>query len=169
MNRIAINDAWQFVKLPGCFMQTLREAAKASPAWPQEIQQKIGREAAEPICLPHTWYRDEDAYRGLTMYEKEVTTDPAWECLFVDIPAADQQALVFADGMLIADHKGGYSAFRGEVPERLIRAGHFTLRIFVSNEANNEISPLAGDFAIYGGLYRGVNLLVAAKTHFDYI
>lgn len=169
MNRIAINDAWQFVKLPGCFMQTLREAAKDSPAWPQEIQQRIGREAAETICLPHTWYRDEDAYRGLTMYEKEVTTDPAWECLFVDIPAADQQALVFADGMLIADHKGGYSAFRGEVPERLIRAGHFTLRIFVSNEANNEISPLAGDFAVYGGLYRGVNLLVAAKTHFDYL
>ena len=169
MNRIAINDAWRFVKLPGCLIQTLREAAGGTAAWSQEIQEKIGSGAAETVCLPHTWYRDDDAYRGLTMYEKEVGADPSWECLFVDVPAADQQALIFADGTLIADHRGGYSAFRGEIPEAMIRAGHFTLRIFVSNEVNDEISPLAGDFAVYGGLYRGVNLIVARKVHFDYL
>lgn len=169
MNQIAMNDAWQFVKLPGCFIQTLREAANGTAAWPQEIQERVGSGISETVCLPHTWYRDEDAYRGLTLYEKEVRTDPSWECLFVDVPAADQQALIFADETLIADHKGGYSAFRGEIPEKMIRAGHFTLRIFVSNEVNDEISPLAGDFAVYGGLYRGVNLIVAGKTHFDYL
>lgn len=169
MNQITINDDWRFVKLPGCSIQTLREKTGGAGVWPQEFLARIQSAETKTVCLPHTWYRDENPYRGLTLYEKEVTVDPAWPCLFVDIPAADQQALVFAGDALIADHKGGYSAFRGEVPEKLIRAGRFTLRIFVSNEANDEISPLAGDFAVYGGLYRGVHLIASEKTHFDYL
>ena len=127
----------------------------------------------EVIDLPHSFYSNDDQYRGLAVYEKEVAVEPGWrdgkKFLFIDIPAADQHAMVYADDTFLTEHKGGYSAFRAEVPCDCLKKQSFLLRIFLTNEKNDVISPLAGDFTIYGGLYRGVNLLVTEKSHFDYM
>ena len=160
MHKIPLNENWTFRKLEGISIDTADAV---------HIDELCSAGLTEKVSLPHTWYMDEEPYRGLTLYEKAVTADTSWEKLFIDIPAADQQAKVFVDDTLVASHKGGYSAFRGEVPQSSLANGTFQLRIFVSNEVNSEISPLAGDFPVYGGLYRGVNLIAAEQVNFDYL
>ena len=41
--------------------------------------------------------------------------------LFLEVPAAGQQAKVFVNGEFVVSHEGGYSAFRADITENLIR------------------------------------------------
>ncbi len=159
MFKSALNDNWTWTRLPG------RSIEEFGEHW---VDGSF-TEQKEAVCLPHTWYTEENPYRGPVLYERQVQVSEKSEHLFVDIPAAEQQAKVYVDDVLTASHRGGYSAFRAEVPKESLERGSFVLRILVSNEANQEISPLAGDFAVYGGLYRGVNLIQTKAAHFDYL
>lgn len=118
------------------------------------------------VELPHTWYRDEDPYRGLVLYQKTIQIDPDWKHVFVDIPGADQHAVVLADDRKIGEHRGAYGAFHCEIPEELLCNKEVKLRIFLTNVHDEGISPLTGDFTVFGGLYRGVNLLVTEHESF---
>ncbi len=122
------------------------------------------------IDLPHTWYDDgaDSAYRGLTLYHKQLAIRPEWcgKTLFLDIPGADNHAKVYLDDQFAAEHKGGYSAFRVGIPTKT-ECDLIDIKIYLSNAVCEDISPLSGDFTIFGGLYRGVNLLVGESTHFD--
>ena len=112
MKTIALNDSWLFRKLPGC---ALDSAAEVSPeAFP-----------GETVNLPHTWYRDDDQYRGLCVYEKEIPA-PEGERLFLSFDAADQRCAVYCNGLLCGTHRGGYARFRLPVPEAALAD---TLRI----------------------------------------
>lgn len=159
MIKIPLNEGWKFRRIDGKSIA--------------DVCDIVSEDDSETIDLPHTFYSDDDQYRGLTVYEKEIAVEPDWrdggKCLFIDIPAADQHAMVYADDIFLTEHKGGYSAFRAEVPCDCLKKQSILLRIFLTNEKNDVISPLAGDFTIYGGLYRGVNLLVTEKSHFDYM
>ena len=155
MKKISLNDGWQFWQLPGGSID-----CPPAPEGP-----------AQTVTLPHTWYDDdaETPYRGLTRYRKALPIDPAWrgKALFLDIPGADNHAKVYLNGILSAEHKGGYSAFRVPVPAEALDADMLDIQIDLTNAVCDDISPLAGDFTIFGGLYRGVNLLVGECAHFD--
>lgn len=155
MKQYSLNQAWEFQKLPKGNIEC--------PCAPDAV--------GTIIDLPHTWYDDEaeSAYRGLTLYHKQLEILPEWQKkkLFLDIPGADNHALIFLNDRFVIEHKGGYSAFRVEVPDELCRQDTLDIKIYLSNAVCEDISPLAGDFTIFGGLYRGVNLLVAESTHFD--
>lgn len=125
-----------------------------------------GAESFVTVALPHTWYRDDDPYRGLVLYQKTIQIDPDWKHVFVDIPGADQHAVVLADDRKIGEHRGAYGAFRCEIPEELLGYKEVKLRIFLTNVHDEGISPLTGDFTVFGGLYRGVNLLVTEHESF---
>lgn len=125
-----------------------------------------GAESFVTVALPHTWYRDDDPYRGLVLYQKTIQIDPDWKHVFVDIPGADQHAVVLAEDRKIGEHRGAYGAFRCEIPEELLGHKEVKLRIFLTNVHDEGISPLTGDFTVFGGLYRGVNLLVTEHESF---
>ncbi|MBE6003816.1 MAG: hypothetical protein E7232_07005 [Lachnospiraceae bacterium] len=125
-----------------------------------------GTESFVTVALPHTWYRDDDPYRGLVLYQKTIQPDPDWKHVFVDIPGADQHAVVLADDRKIGEHRGAYGAFRCEIPEELLSHREVDLKIFLTNVHDEGISPLTGDFTVFGGLYRGVNLLVTEHESF---
>lgn len=155
---IPINDGWKFVRLPDF---EIKNAGKIH----------VDDAKCEEVNLPHTLYSDENPYRGLVCYRRMLKLDLDWKHAFIDVPAADQHAVVFVNGEKIVEHKGGYSAFRGEIPEKFLRdpeVSEVLLEIFVTNVLNEEISPLTGDFTIFGGLYRGVNLLATCNdSYFD--
>ncbi len=146
MHKISINEGWQFKKIPDGNYSDL--------------------EGLITVTLPHTWYSDEDPYRGLTVYKKTISIDPDWKHVFVDIPGAEQHAVVFADDCKIGEHRGAYGAFRCEIPEELLSNKEIELKIFLTNVFDDSISPLTGDFTVFGGLYRGVNLLVTEYESF---
>ena len=152
MKTISLNDSWLFRKLPGC---ALDSAAEVSPeAFP-----------GETVNLPHTWYRDDDQYRGLCVYEKEIPA-PEGERLFLSFDAADQRCAVYCNGLLCGTHRGGYARFRLPVPEAAL-ADTLRIRVFTDNTLDEDICPSFGDFTVFGGLYRGAALLVCGRDHFD--
>ena len=99
MQRISLNQSWQFAKIPdGTIPFTLEGIA-----W-------------ENVSLPHTWYTDEDPYHGVVVYHRELSTDPKWCKSFLEFEGADQVCRVFVNGRPVGEHRGGYARFRFPIP-----------------------------------------------------
>lgn len=150
MNKLSFNNAWQFTKVNSMSMDT-------------------SLEESEIVDLPHTWYSNDDYYRGMAKYSKKLLINDNWKNVFIDVEAADQHAYVFVDNVLLTEHKGGYSAFRCQIPEEIYKGKkELEVSIYVTNALDETISPLVGDFTIFGGLYRGVNILYTEHdSYFD--
>lgn len=153
MKKLSLNPNWKFRKLPGWTLDRLPDA--------------LPEDGWEEVSLPHTWYSDDDAYQGLAVYEKTVVRDPNWKKAFLSFEAADQQARVFVNGCFAGSHRGGYSRFRLPVPEAVQNDSTWTVRVFAENSPNEEIAPFFGDFTVFGGLYRGADLLIKEENRFD--
>ena len=196
MHKIQINEGWQFNKIPDGNIRDLsgltgdskvvysdvissesdvmnapgvRDSVENAAVGEREneaLSDINGAESFVTVTLPHTWYRDDDPYRGLVLYQKIIQIDPDWKHVFVDIPGADQHAVVLADDRKIGEHRGAYGAFHCEIPEELLSHREVELKIFLTNVHDEGISPLTGDFTVFGGLYRGVNLLVTEHESF---
>lgn len=152
MKTISLNDSWLFRRLPDCRLDS------ASVFSPESFP-------AETVTLPHTWYADDDQYKGLCVYEKEIPR-PEGEQLFLSFDAADQSCAVYVNGILCGTHQGGYSRFRLPIPEKALN-DELHIQVFVENIDNEDICPSFGDFTVFGGLYRGADLLVCGSNHFD--
>ncbi len=125
------------------------------------------------INLPHTWNAVDgqdggnDYYRGSCRYVRELEL-PDMEKgsrVFLEIMGAAMSARVNMNGVELAEHRGGYSAFRVELTEHLQERNE--LCITVDNGDNDTVYPQKADFTFYGGLYRDVNLIVVPKEHFE--
>ena len=150
MNKLSFNNGWEFTKVNSMSMDT-------------------SLEKSEIVDLPHTWYSNDDYYRGMAKYSKKLLINDNWKNVFIDVEAADQHAYVYVDNVLLTEHKGGYSAFRCQIPEEIYKGKkELEVSIYVTNALDETISPLVGDFTIFGGLYRGVNILYTEHdSYFD--
>ena len=132
-----------------------------------------GQEDYETVNLPHTWNAIDgmdgggDYFRGKCIYEKTLirTELPDGERIFLEIPAANASADVYVNDVHCAHHDGGYSLFRCDITDHI--ADEIAIRIAVDNSANRTVYPQVADFTLYGGLYRGVNLIGVSSSHFD--
>jgi beta-galactosidase len=148
---INLNEKWKFHK------------------GPQEV-----KENWEVINLPHTWNANDGSdggnnyYRGDSWYQKEIQIPNSYQgkSLYIQFGAANKEAEVFVNGKSIFTHIGGYTAFTIEITDHVNYGQTNLIGIRVNNESKDTI-PLSGDFTFYGGLYRGVNLIVADQTHID--
>lgn len=154
---INLNQNWRFI----------REDAGLPEMLPLEWQ---------AVDLPHTWNAVDghdgngSYYRGKCWYARSFQTPeqplPGGR-VYVEIPAAGQQAWVYVNGRQAVYHEGGYSAFRADITRLCKKEGENLLVIACSNENKSSVYPQAADFTFYGGLYRGVNLISVPETHFD--
>ena len=152
MKSISLNDSWIFRKLPD---HLLEEA-------PDILFDEF---PTQTVTLPHTWYSDDDQYQGLCVYEKEIPR-PEGEQLILSFNAADQNCAVYVNGCFAGQHRGGYSRFRLPIPDAAI-SDRLRIQIFLENRVNEDICPSFGDFTVFGGLYRGVDLLALEAEYFD--
>ena len=129
-------------------------------------------EAAETVTLPHTWNAVDgqdggnDYYRGTCYYTRQLNKpelNPGDE-VWLEILGAAHTSEVFWNGVRLAHHEGGYSAFRVKLDDL---KEENTLVVSVDNSDNNRVYPQKADFTFYGGLYRGVNLIVVPASHFE--
>ena len=152
MQRISLNQSWQFAKIPdGTIPFTLEGIA-----W-------------ENVSLPHTWYTDEDPYHGVVVYHRELSTNPKWCKAFLEFEGADQVCRVFVNGRPVGEHRGGYARFRFPIPQEALLNGSLSIDVYLDNSINPEVLPNFGDFTVFGGLYRNVNILITEENHFDYL
>ncbi len=151
---ININNDWLFKK----------DCAQAPETVPENW---------ESVSLPHSWNAIDgqdgggDYFRGSSCYVKEL--DPAQlppaDQYYLEIRGANSSADVYVGGKLLAHHDGGYSTWRVDVTAQLNAKAQ--LAILVDNAPNETVYPQMADFTFYGGLYRDVNLICVAESHFD--
>ena len=154
---IDLNKDWKFIQ----------EDAGLPASFPEDWQS---------VDLPHTWnavdgHDGNGSYdRGTYWYARKFMAPEqplAGGRVFVEIPAAGQQATVYVNGEKVIYHEGGYSAFRADVTDLCSPGKENLLVIACSNEYKDSVYPQSADFTFYGGLYRGVNLISVPEAHFD--
>ena len=131
-----------------------------------------------PVSIPHTWNNIDgqdggnDYKRGACRYETAFPMpafDPETQEVWIEFDGVNSSAKVDVNGTTVAAHDGGYSTFRAEITSLL--AEENTLVVTADNSVNDKVYPQKADFTFYGGIYRGVRLLVVNKAHFvlDYL
>ncbi|MDE6497191.1 MAG: glycoside hydrolase family 2 protein [Muribaculaceae bacterium] len=124
------------------------------------------------VTLPHTWNRkdamfgNKDYFRGLCNYSRTLpaTLKQPGKRVFLKVNAAQTVADVFIDNHFVAQHKGGYTAFVTEITDFLKQGKDSKLEIRVNNAPTMDIAPVCGDFNFYGGLPRGVELIITGPV-----
>ncbi len=154
MQTQSLNENWKFTRLPGFTLAALPDPLP-DVRW-------------ETVTLPHTWFSEGDPYQGLAVYEKTVVRDTDHPKAFLSFDGADQCCRVYVNGVFAGSHAGGYARFRLAVPDAVLEDPSWTVRVFLENSANEEVAPSFGDFTVFGGLYRKVDLLLCGETRFDY-
>ena len=125
------------------------------------------------VDLPHTWNAEDgfdggnDYFRGSCLYVKELNKAelPTADLYYLEFRGANSSADVYVNGKKLAHHDGGYSTWRVNITEDI--TDKTEIAVIIDNSPNETVYPQMADFTFYGGLYRGVNLICANKTHFD--
>ncbi len=162
MKSFSMNNDWKFMKLPEEDLEQLPAAISAG---------NYDFSSAEAVVIPHTWYQDDDQYQGLCVYQKNIILSELGEKAdkyILQFEGVEQQCKIYVNGTLIGEHAGAYATFAVEIPEIFCTENELTLTVFVTNKLTQDVITRDGDFTIFGGIYRNVNLLTASKNHFDY-
>ena len=130
-------------------------------------------ENGEIVNIPHSWNAVDgqdggnDYFRGSCLYAKAFAKSdlPESAKYFIEVNGANSSADLYLNGKKLAHHDGGYSTWRVDLTNDL--ADDNVLSIVVDNAANETVYPQMADFTFYGGLYRNVNIICVADTHFD--
>lgn len=126
-------------------------------------------ESDEVVHVPHTWNMDGNTERGRFAYQKtlQIPDQHKNEEVFLEFLGANSVCEVYLNHTFIGEHRGGYATFRFHITEFYDWEIENVLTVYVDNRPTEDVSPLFGDFTIYGGLYRDVNLICTDKSHFD--
>lgn len=138
-----------------------------TPGWEMSLT-----EGEQPVNLPHTWNTDAlggkaDYYRGQGGYLRAVEIPKNWQGrrIFLRFGGANSVCDLYVNGKHVGQHRGGYTAFAWEITQHVTFGGRNVLWVRVSNAPYLDVPPLTGDFNIYGGLYRSVELITTPATH----
>lgn len=146
---ININRSWEFI-----------------PGW------EVRRDVSTVVNLPHTWNLDAlsgkwDYERGLCNYVKMIDIPAAWKDkkVFIRFKGANQTADLYVNSKHVGEHRGGYTAFCWDITPYLNAGAKNAIWVRLTNALDLNIMPLLGDFNMYGGIYRDVELIVVPSTH----
>jgi beta-galactosidase/beta-glucuronidase len=124
------------------------------------------------VTLPHSFNASEGDegtyYRGPTWYRRtmEIARLPPGRRLFLQFDGAATAADVYVNGRRIGSHHGGHATFRFDITDA-VRPGINLIAVRVDNSLNKAITPIGGDFTVFGGLYRPVSLIETDDVHID--
>jgi beta-galactosidase len=123
----------------------------------------------QQVNLPHTW-NDRDGedggsyHRGVGWYRTTVPVPDA-DRVFLQFDGANLVTDVWVNGQPAGRHEGGYAAFRFDITG--LADTEATIAVRVDNAMNPDVPPLQGDFTMFGGLHRGVQLVATGSLHVD--
>lgn len=135
------------------------------------------------ISLPHTWSTYEttgelhpyirnaaekdDPYwwNGWGWYRKHfvINAEITNRKVFIEFEGVQKYCRLWINGKYLGDHKGGYGSFDFDITQYVKPGEDNLIAVAVSNKLNDEfrIPPMAaGNFDVYGGIYRDVTLVI---------
>lgn len=153
----SLNDGWRFHlgDAPGAESEAFRDDGWAA------------------VSLPHTWNAQDgqdggnNYFRGTGWYRRHFEASPAWAGreVYIQFDGANRRTDVYLNGQLLGTHTGGFARFRFDASGYL-KPGDNLLAVRVNNEVNG-VPPTAADFTFFGGIYRGVSLLVTDRLQVE--
>ena len=159
-----LNSNWKFQR-----GEIIGKAGNTNPA-----DANFNDSAWQQITVPHCWgwedaQKGKKYFRGPGWYRRElvVAAPRPDRRYFLRFEAAGSVADVYLNGKLLGQHRGAFGAFCFEITKDLSPTGTNSLALRVSNAEDPDVTPLSGDFPVYGGLYRSVHLIETAKTCFE--
>ena len=178
---------------PATVMPPPREVTDLSQGWRFRfggddagiIGERYDDSAWEQVSAPHTWnrvgayaasreYPGRDDAQGVGWYRLTFAAPKAagGRRSYLEFDGVSAVARVWLNGRAVGEHRGGFSRFRLDVTE-LLRPGRNLLVVSADNSkptpgsATADVLPIAGDFFVYGGIYRGVRLISVADAQID--
>ena len=129
----------------------------------------------EPVNIPHTWNAldmldDEPGYyRGVSWYKKVLNMPSSMlqKKVYIYFEGANQDAVVYINEKEVGSHYGGYTAFCFNITDYLNKDNANILTVKLNNSYNDDVPPVGGDLAHFGGIYRDVKIITLNSTHFD--
>lgn len=137
------------------------------------------------ISIPHTWNTFETTGELHPFIRNSETENPYWwmgwgwyrkhfsinkeysgQKVFIEFEGVQKYCKVWVNGKYSGDHKGGYGSFDFDITAVLKPGEDNVIVVAVNNRQKDEfkIPPLAaGDFDVYGGIYRDVKLVLKDK------
>ncbi len=152
-NKIYLNRNWSY-----------------SPDFKNEMTAKdFSAENLQKVDIPHTVavtpFNDfsTDIYQKVSLYRKTFKTEGAWagKRVLLTIDAAAHQSEVFFNGVSLALHKCGYTAFTTDLTDHLAAVGEENVLAIKVDSRESVDQPPFGfviDYMTYGGIYRDVYL-----------
>ncbi len=151
----------------------VRDSQLLASGWRFKLEDADGADKAgfddkdwQEVTLPHNWGWQE-AQSGKPIprkpgwYRRELLVSPQpGKRYFLRFEGATLAAAVHLNEKLVGEHRGGFGAFCFEITKYLSETGTNLLAVRVDNSKAPDIAPLAGDFSVYGGLYRPARLIV---------
>jgi len=137
------------------------------------------------VSLPHSWNHmggtaerqpDYNNNRGAGWYRLSLTppAEMKGRRLFLEFDGASIVTDVWVNGRKVGNHKGAFGRFRFDVTDALKPGQTNLVAVRTDNSSPNaansptaEISPMSGDFFMFGGLYRKVSLVATDPVHVD--
>jgi beta-galactosidase len=127
----------------------------------------------ETVSLPHCFnaidgQNGSGMFRGKCFYQKKIFIGAEYsnKFLFLEIGAAALTSEVYINGKKAGESNCGFALYRVFLSP-FVKSGDNIVTIVVDNSPKKDVYPLLADFSFYGGLYRGINLLVVEALHFD--
>lgn len=125
------------------------------------------------VQLPHTWNALDgqdgggNYYRGACWYRKTLVLKDDWagKVVYLRFGAANMQTSAYVNGTLVGTHTGGYAAFMFDITKAMLPGRKNVIAVRVDNSADIVSPPLTADFTFFGGLTRGVQLVVDNPIH----
>lgn len=163
--------------------------------FPDEKADKLGYENPSfddskwpAVAVPHTWStyettgevhpfirnpsdKDNDYWwKGWGWYRKHFNIAPsqAGKRIFVEFEGVQKYCKVYINGQYLGDHKGGYTSFDFDLTPYIKPGRDNVLALAVNNNLNDQYSipPMrAGNFDVYGGIYRDVRLVIKSPLY----
>jgi beta-galactosidase len=137
------------------------------------------------LDIPHTWNRIgnegsersplSNSVQGIGWYRLRFKTPAASAAkrYFLQFDGVGAVADVWLNGHYLGKHAGAFSRFRFDASRAIRASGENLLVVKADNSrpqpgsSTENVIPLSGDFFIFGGIYRGVNLIVTDPVHAD--
>ncbi|WP_264521077.1 glycoside hydrolase family 2 TIM barrel-domain containing protein [Flavobacterium sp. N1994] len=155
-----INESWKFSQVDS----------------KDNSKNNIDTKAWSEVSMPHTW-NAKDAiddvpgfFQGPCWYRKDlfIGNESLNKRVVLHFDGANQVTELYVNENYVGKHNGGYSAFEFDITSLVISGSKNTIAIRVDNSINPSIPPLSADFTFFGGIYRGISLLISNKSCISY-
>ena len=160
-SRIYLNDGWRFSEKFEDYML---------------VEDKYDRSLPE-LRIPHTvkelpyHYCDENDYQMVSGYKKVLNAPKDWEgkAVILTFEGVAHDAVVFVNGVQIAEHHCGYTAFSADISANLKYGEDNIISVRCDSRESLNVPPFGFviDYMTYGGIYRDVYIDIKNKLHIE--